>query len=76
MLNIIDICFFGRVGIPQFMAPEVVNDVEYGTKADMWSAGVLLFILLSGRLPFVGSRQSIYENITEGRYSVNFLIIR
>ncbi|KHN73489.1 Protein lin-2 [Toxocara canis] len=59
----------GRVGTPQFMAPEVVSNVEYGTKADMWSAGVLLYILLCGRLPFVGSRRKIYESITEGRYS-------
>uniref|UniRef100_A0A0R3RLB4 Protein kinase domain-containing protein n=1 Tax=Elaeophora elaphi TaxID=1147741 RepID=A0A0R3RLB4_9BILA len=59
----------GRVGVSYFMAPEVVSDAEYGTKADMWSAGVLLYILLCGRLPFVGTRQSVYEGITEGRYS-------
>ncbi|VDM98745.1 unnamed protein product [Thelazia callipaeda] len=59
----------GRVGVSHFMAPEVVNDLEYGTKADMWSAGVLLYILLCGRLPFVGTRQEVYENITEGKYS-------
>ncbi|VDM12504.1 unnamed protein product, partial [Wuchereria bancrofti] len=59
----------GRVGVSYFMAPEVVSDVEYGTKADMWSAGVLLYILLCGRLPFVGTRQGVYEGITEGRYS-------
>lgn len=60
----------GRVGVSYFMAPEVVCDAEYGTKADMWSAGVLLYILLCGRLPFVGARQGVYEGITEGRYSV------
>uniref|UniRef100_A0A915Q2P9 Protein kinase domain-containing protein n=1 Tax=Setaria digitata TaxID=48799 RepID=A0A915Q2P9_9BILA len=59
----------GRVGVSHFMAPEVVSNAEYGTKADMWSAGVLLYILLCGRLPFVGTRQGIYEGITEGRYS-------
>ncbi|MCP9263192.1 Peripheral plasma membrane protein CASK [Dirofilaria immitis] len=59
----------GRVGMPYFMAPEVVSNAEYGTKADMWSAGVLLYILLCGRLPFVGSQQRVYESITEGRYS-------
>ncbi|VBB33406.1 unnamed protein product [Acanthocheilonema viteae] len=59
----------GRVGVCYFMAPEVVSDAEYGTKADMWSAGVLLYILLCGRLPFIGTRQDIYEDITEGKYS-------
>lgn len=63
----------GRVGVSHFMAPEVVSDVEYGTKADMWSAGVLLYILLCGRLPFVGARQKVYESITEGKYSVKIL---
>lgn len=58
------------------MAPEVVSNAEYGTKADMWSAGVLLYILLCGRLPFVGTRQDVYEGITEGRYSVYFYIIK
>ncbi|VDK39136.1 unnamed protein product [Gongylonema pulchrum] len=60
----------GRVGVSHFMAPEVVNNMEYGTKADMWSAGVLLYILLCGRLPFVGTRQKVYESISEGRYTV------
>lgn len=59
----------GRVGTPQFMAPEVVSNLEYGTKSDMWSVGVLLYVLLCGRLPFSGTKQEIYESITEGRYS-------
>lgn len=63
----------GRIGVSYFMAPEVVNDIEYGTKADMWSAGVLLYILLCGRLPFVGTRQDVYDGITEGRYSVELI---
>ncbi|TKR79942.1 hypothetical protein L596_014088 [Steinernema carpocapsae] len=61
----------GRIGTPQFMAPEVVADAPYGTRADLWSAGVLLYLLLSGRPPFVGSKESIYESIEEGRYSLS-----
>lgn len=41
-----------RVGSPLFMAPEV-HLGAYGLEADMWSAGVLLYQLLSGTLPFV-----------------------
>ncbi|CAK4070047.1 unnamed protein product [Aphanomyces euteiches] len=42
----------GRVGKPFYMAPEVYDNQRYnGFKADVWSLGVLLFILLSGVPP-------------------------
>jgi len=44
----------GLAGSPNYMAPEVVGDEEHGTKADIWSAGVVTYILLSGEMPFYG----------------------
>ncbi|KAI1716437.1 guanylate kinase domain-containing protein [Ditylenchus destructor] len=63
-------CTAGRIGIPQFMAPEIISEDAkgYGTQADIWSIGVLVYILLSGRLPFSGSIENVYEAIMEGRF--------
>uniref|UniRef100_A0A914DF59 Protein kinase domain-containing protein n=1 Tax=Acrobeloides nanus TaxID=290746 RepID=A0A914DF59_9BILA len=64
-------CPPGRVGIPHFMAPEVVANQDYDFQADMWSVGVLMYLLLSGKLPFTGSKEHVYECITEGKYSLH-----
>lgn len=40
-------------GTTQYMAPEIVNRDSYrGDKADIWSCGIVLFVLLAGYLPF------------------------
>ncbi|KAM9776342.1 death-associated protein kinase 2 isoform X2 [Syngnathus typhle] len=41
-------------GTPQYIAPEVINSEPLGTAADMWSIGVITYILLSGMSPFQG----------------------
>ncbi|XP_070777531.1 death-associated protein kinase 2 [Enoplosus armatus] len=41
-------------GTPQYIAPEVINCEPLSTAADMWSIGVITYILLSGLSPFQG----------------------
>ncbi|XP_063069723.1 peripheral plasma membrane protein CASK isoform X2 [Engraulis encrasicolus] len=60
----------GRVGTPHFMAPEVVKREPYGKPVDVWGCGVILFILLSGCLPFYGTKERLFEGIIKGRYKV------
>ncbi|RRT68749.1 hypothetical protein B296_00032169 [Ensete ventricosum] len=41
----------GIVGTPWYVAPEVVTGREYGEKVDVWSVGVVMYMMLAGGLP-------------------------
>ena len=64
----------GRIGTPNYMAPEVVCRQPYGKPVDMWGMGVLLYVLLSGQLPFNGTREHLYRQIVQGSYNVSISI--
>lgn len=62
-------------GTPHYFAPEVIHTFRdrdagqpggYGKQADMWSLGVILYIMLSGIPPF--EEEGLYEQILEGKY--------
>ncbi|XP_061547215.1 peripheral plasma membrane protein CASK isoform X16 [Phycodurus eques] len=61
----------GRVGTPHFMAPEVVKREPYGKPVDVWGCGVILFILLSGCLPFYGTKERLFEAVCKGKCKMN-----
>lgn len=56
-------------GTPEFIAPEVVNYEEIGFKTDMWSVGVICYVLLTGLSPFMGDNDAeTLSNVTVGDF--------
>jgi serine/threonine protein kinase len=55
------------VGTPYYVAPEV-----YSEECDLWSMGVVLFILLSGNVPFVGNNPAeLLDRVATAKYEID-----
>lgn len=56
-------------GTVEFISPEILNYEPIGFKSDMWSVGVICYVLLSGLSPFMGdSDVDTFANITRADY--------
>ncbi|XP_044057376.1 serine/threonine-protein kinase DCLK1-like isoform X2 [Siniperca chuatsi] len=55
-------------GTPTYVAPEIVAEMGYGLKVDIWAAGVIMYILLCGFPPFRGGedQEALFEQILRG----------
>ncbi|XP_046864995.1 myosin light chain kinase, smooth muscle-like isoform X2 [Xenia sp. Carnegie-2017] len=56
-------------GTPEFVAPEIINYDPIHLASDMWSVGVIAYILVSGLSPFLGDDDNdTLTNVTAGTY--------
>ncbi|KAL5206600.1 hypothetical protein ABZP36_034809 [Zizania latifolia] len=57
-------------GTPAYVAPEVISKMGYdGAKSDIWSCGVILFVLVAGYLPFqCPNLMEMYSKIQQGDF--------
>jgi len=57
------------VGTPYYLAPEVLRG-DYGKECDCWSLGVMMYVILSGFLPFHGqNRAEVYSAVKQGTFT-------
>lgn len=57
-------------GTLKYWAPEMVNGLEYNRAVDMWSIGILIYVILCGQFPFQAqSEQDLLRLIALGRYN-------
>jgi 5'-AMP-activated protein kinase catalytic alpha subunit len=59
-------------GTPNYVAPEVLMESGYnGFHADMWSSGVILYVMLCGKLPFYDKNMAtLFKKIQTGQYDL------
>ena len=58
-----------QCGTPGYVSPEILEGVPYDTKSDMWSLGVIVYILLGGYPPFSDQNQrELFQKIRKGHY--------
>lgn len=62
-------CLKTQCGTPGYVAPEILEGVPYDTQSDLWSLGVIVYILLGGYPPFIEQNQrELFRKIRKGQF--------
>ncbi len=57
-------------GTPAYVAPEILRNQNYGVEVDIWSIGVICYVLLAGYPPFYDEdMKKLFRKIKDGKYS-------
>jgi len=57
-------------GTPEYIAPELLRKVPYSSKVDLWALGVIVYVMLSGHLPFsADTTPKLFKQIINGNYN-------
>jgi serine/threonine protein kinase len=65
--------FRTQCGSPLYASPEVISSIPYdGSSADMWSVGVIIFVLVTGRVPWedLYNQNKLFYDIQTARYHI------
>jgi len=53
------------LGTPLYTAPEIIDRKSYDSKVDIWSSTIVIYIMLTGKQPFMGNtKDSLFNDIT------------
>lgn len=67
-----DVTMNGICGTPEYMAPEVITDIQYTCAVDLWAVGVVTFIVLFGSFPFDDEdKLELFAKIRRVEYTFN-----
>ena len=65
----LDFDFWTACGTPGYVAPEVISGTEYDSKVDMWSLGVIAYVILCGFPPFYNDNHAeLFRDIKNCNY--------
>jgi len=61
-----------RCGTPHYVSPEILKNIPYDQSTDMWSVGVILYVILCGYAPFSDDNQAqLFSKVRVGEYDFN-----